>query len=176
MWLFVLNVYENASWPCLLVFFVFIQAHKLSQNSSPLPSPKQKGMRAALHGKVPTNKYVCFCLLPCQLHLQHVSIEVYLKGKFSYMLYWQISTLKQQELPEIWVAAGEDYLKQYTFVLSALPSKGELFDDKDRLDIQVNIHNTLLYVHIDAPVFVATRQKLQTIHILMISIFCLSGS
>lgn len=176
MWLFVLNVYENASWPCLLVFFVFIQAHKLSQNSSPLPSPKQKGMRAALHGKVPTNKYVCFCLLPCQLHLQHLSIKVYLKGKFSYMLYWQISTLKQQELPEIWVAAGEDYLKQYTFVLSALPSKGELFDDKDRLDIQVNIHNTLLYVHIDAPVFVATRQPLETIHILMISIFCLSGS
>lgn len=103
-------------------------------------------MRAALHGKVPTNKYVCFCLLPCQLHFQHVNMKGYLKGKFSYMLCWQISTLKQQELPEIWVAAGEDYLKQYTFVLSALPSKGELFDDKDRLDIQVNIHNTLLYV------------------------------
>ena len=84
-----------------------------------------------------------------------MSIGIILEDKISYLLYWQISTLKQQELPEIWVAAGEDYLNQYTFVLSALPSKGELFDDKDRVDIQVNIHNTLLYVHIGAAVFVA---------------------
>jgi hypothetical protein len=99
-----------------------------------------------------------------------MSIEVYLKGKFSYMLYWQISTLKQQELPEIWVTAREDHLEQYTFVLSALPSKGELFDDKDRLDIQVNIHIALLYMHIDAAMFVTTRQQLETLPILMISI------
>ena len=51
----------------------------------------------------------------------------------------QVSTLKQQELPEIWVAAGEgcSFLDKYSYVLSELPSKGELFSEQDRADIQV---------------------------------------
>jgi hypothetical protein len=57
--------------------------------------------------------------------------------EFSYMLHLQVSTLKQQEHPEIWVAAGEDYLEQYSFVLSALPSSGELFAQEDKSEIQV---------------------------------------
>jgi hypothetical protein len=56
-------------------------------------------------------------------------------------LFWQISTLKQQEHPEIWVAADEGYLEQYTFVLSALPSKGNLFDPEDKQKIEVSKHN-----------------------------------
>ena len=51
----------------------------------------------------------------------------------------QVSTLKQQELPEIWVAAGEgcSFLDKYSYVLSELPSKGELFSEQDRTDIRV---------------------------------------
>ena len=51
----------------------------------------------------------------------------------------QVSTLKRQELPEIWVAAGEScsFLDKFSYVLSELPSKGELFSEQDRTDIQV---------------------------------------
>ena len=75
------------------------------------------------------------------------------------MLVWQISTLKQQELPEIWVAADEGYLEQYTFVLSALPSKGELFVSDDKQEIQVRKHNIQWYVHIDAALSVDNLSK-----------------
>jgi hypothetical protein len=50
-----------------------------------------------------------------------------------------VSTLKQQELPKIWVAAGNgcSFLEKFSFVLSELPSKGQLFHEQDRADIKV---------------------------------------
>jgi hypothetical protein len=50
-----------------------------------------------------------------------------------------VSTLKQEELPEIWVAAGKgcSFLEQFSFVLSELPSNGQLFHEPDRADIKV---------------------------------------
>ena len=51
----------------------------------------------------------------------------------------QVSILKQQELPEIWVAAGDgcSFLKKFIYVLSELPSKGKLFSEEDRSEIKV---------------------------------------
>jgi hypothetical protein len=51
----------------------------------------------------------------------------------------QVSTLKQQELPEIWVAAGEGsiFLEKFSYVLSELPSMGKLFSEQDRNEIKV---------------------------------------
>ena len=52
-----------------------------------------------------------------------------------------MSTLKQLESPEIWVAAGKEgcsFLEQYSFVLSELPSKGVLFSEDDRKVIKVS--------------------------------------
>jgi hypothetical protein len=53
----------------------------------------------------------------------------------------QVSVLKQQEAPEIWVAAGEgcSFLEQFSYVLSELPSKGELFSEQDRHVIKVMV-------------------------------------
>jgi hypothetical protein len=50
-----------------------------------------------------------------------------------------VSTLKQEEFPDIWVAAGDgcSYLEKFSYVLSELPSKGALFCDQDRNDIKV---------------------------------------
>jgi hypothetical protein len=53
----------------------------------------------------------------------------------------QVSTLKQLEIPEIWVAAGEGclYLQQFSYVLSEVPSKGILFSEEDRAEIKASI-------------------------------------
>ncbi len=50
-----------------------------------------------------------------------------------------MSVLKQQEVPEIWVAAGEgcSFLENFSYVLSELPRKGKLFSEQDRLVIKV---------------------------------------
>jgi hypothetical protein len=52
---------------------------------------------------------------------------------------WQVSTLKQQELPDIFVAAGEDcaYLERFRYLLREVPSKGVLFCEDDRPKIKV---------------------------------------
>jgi hypothetical protein len=49
--------------------------------------------------------------------------------------------LKQQEFPEIWVAAGEgcSFLEKFSYVLSELPSKGILFSEQDRSEITVGV-------------------------------------
>jgi hypothetical protein len=53
--------------------------------------------------------------------------------------YLQVSILKQEETPEIWVAAGEgcSFLQKFRFALTELPSQGELFSEQDRLGIKV---------------------------------------
>jgi hypothetical protein len=55
----------------------------------------------------------------------------------------QVSILKQRELPDIWVAAGEHcpFLERYIYVLSDLPSKGLLTDEHDRAEIKVLVVN-----------------------------------
>jgi hypothetical protein len=60
-----------------------------------------------------------------------------------------VSVLKQHEIPEIWVAAGEgcSFLENFSYVLSELPSKGELFSELDRHVIKVTgMAPLLLYV------------------------------
>jgi hypothetical protein len=53
----------------------------------------------------------------------------------------QVSSLKQQELPEIWVAAEVPgkvpFLEKFAYVLSELPSKGKLFSQNDWQEIKV---------------------------------------
>jgi hypothetical protein len=51
----------------------------------------------------------------------------------------QVSTLKQIEAPEIWVAAGEGCisLEKFNYVLADLPSKGKAFYEKDITQIKV---------------------------------------
>ena len=51
----------------------------------------------------------------------------------------QVSTLKQHEFPEIWVAAGEgcSFLEKFSYVLSEKPSKGVLYSEDDRKVIKV---------------------------------------
>ena len=53
----------------------------------------------------------------------------------------QVSSLKQQELPEIWVAAEVPgkvpFLEKFVYVLSELPSKGKLFSQNDWQEIKV---------------------------------------
>ena len=59
-----------------------------------------------------------------------------------------MSTLKQQESPEIWVAAGEGcctYFEKFSYVLSELPSAGMLFDEKDQVAIKVSAMKKLLH-------------------------------
>jgi hypothetical protein len=57
--------------------------------------------------------------------------------------------LKQQEVPEIWVAAGAgcSFLENFSLVLSELPSKGKLFSEDDRRVIKVTVKPPL-FVHI----------------------------
>jgi hypothetical protein len=51
----------------------------------------------------------------------------------------QVSSLKQCESPEIWVAAGEgcSFLERFDYVLTELPSKGDVFSEGDLPEIQV---------------------------------------
>jgi hypothetical protein len=51
----------------------------------------------------------------------------------------QVSVLKQVELPEIWVAAGDgcSFLSRFNYVFTELPSKGEVFSKADLTGIMV---------------------------------------
>jgi hypothetical protein len=68
---------------------------------------------------------------------------MYIQPKFDYFCV-QVSVLKQHEAPEIWVAAGEgcSFLEKFSYVLSELPSKGELFSEQDGWVIQVTAKAT----------------------------------
>jgi WD40 repeat protein len=56
------------------------------------------------------------------------------------MSFYSISTLKQVETPEIWVAAGDgaSFLQRFSYVLAELPSKGVLFSEGDRQYIKTH--------------------------------------
>jgi hypothetical protein len=71
--------------------------------------------------------------------LFYTSSKTIRESEFALLCVVQVSTLKQQELPEIWVAAGEgcSFLEKYSYVLSKLPSEGELFNEQDLEDIKV---------------------------------------
>ncbi len=63
----------------------------------------------------------------------------------------QVSVLKQQDLPDIWVAAGDgcSYLRKFRYLLKDLPSHGVLFNKDDRIDIEVpEVFDPLSY-HLD---------------------------
>ncbi len=62
--------------------------------------------------------------------------------------------LKQHDLPDIWVAAGDgcSYLRKFRYLLKDLPSHGVLFNKNDRHDIEVleafHIHTYIhAYIH-----------------------------
>jgi hypothetical protein len=62
----------------------------------------------------------------------------------------QISTIKQVECPEIWVAAGNDcsFLEKFDYILTELPSKGMSFCKDDLLYIKVGSSAVLSwYIH-----------------------------
>ncbi len=47
--------------------------------------------------------------------------------------------MKQVECPEIWVAAGKGclFLEKFDYVLTKLPSEGDLFEPDDKPEIKV---------------------------------------
>ncbi len=51
----------------------------------------------------------------------------------------QVSVLKQQDSPQIWVAAGDNcsFLERFDYALTKLPSFGRLTDEADLPEIKV---------------------------------------
>ena len=73
--------------------------------------------------------------------LAHSGLQSVQSTTFMDFFRLQVSSLKQQELPEIWVAAEVPgkvpFLEKFAYVLSELPSKGKLFSQNDWQEIKV---------------------------------------